>query len=149
MVCVWTSPLTYTRSACLIRLWLAAEPADCVDKMSLSPEWRRRLTLAYLARLARSKRPILLGPWRSEVGFEVLYWLPFLRWWARRYAIDPGRLVTVTRGGAAILYGTAAIDLYRLRSVDTVRLENAYDWQSTKLQKQTYITAWDRTVLRL
>ena len=25
-------------------------------------------------------RPILLGPWRSELGFEVLYWIPFLAW---------------------------------------------------------------------
>ena len=31
--------------------------------------------------VARSSRPILVGPWRSEVGFEVLYWLPYLEAW--------------------------------------------------------------------
>jgi hypothetical protein len=77
-----------------------------------------------------------------------LYFLPFLHWAVKRYQIDPKRLVTVTRGGAAILYNTPAIDLYRLRSVDTVRLENQYDWERTKLQKQTSITQWDRDVLK-
>jgi hypothetical protein len=114
----------------------------------VTPELRRLVTRAYLGRLARSKRPILVGPWRSEVGFEALYWLPFLRWWVKTHQIDPARLVTVTRGGAAILYGTESIDLYRLRSLDAVRLENQYDWQRTNLQKQTEVTAWDRDVMK-
>lgn len=116
--------------------------------MNLSPEWRQRLTHRHLARLARSSRPILVGPWRSEIGFEALYWLPFLRAWARRYQIKPERLVIVSRGGASILYGTQSVDLYRLRSVDTVRMENQYDWQTTKLQKQTRVLPWDLDVLK-
>lgn len=113
----------------------------------MTPELKRAITKAYLKRLALSKKPILLGPWRSEVGFESLYWLPFLRWWAKRYQITPERLVTVTRGGASILYGAQAVDLYRLRSVEAVRLENQYDWQRTKLLKQMAMTPWDRDVL--
>lgn len=77
-----------------------------------------------------------------------MYWIPFLRWFVKAYKVDPKRLVTITRGGASILYGTRSIDLYRLRSVDTVRLENQYDWQRTKLQKQTARTQWDRDVLK-
>lgn len=114
----------------------------------MSPELRRIALRAYLKRLARSKKPILLGPWRSEVGFEVLYWLPLLRWWAKKYQIDPARIVAVTRGGASVLYGTPSVDLYRLRSVEAVRLENQYDWQRTNLQKQIDVTPWDRDVLK-
>lgn len=114
----------------------------------MTPELRRLVVHAFFRRLAASKRPILIGPWRSELGFEGLYWLPFLRWAAQRYALNPSRFVVVSRGGAGILYGTKAIDLFRLRSVDAVRLENAYDWQATKLQKQTRLTAWDKDVLR-
>lgn len=111
-------------------------------------ELRRLAVRAYLRRLSLSNAPILLGPWRSEVGFEGLYWLPFLRWAIKTYGIAPARLVHVTRGGAGVLYGTEGIDLYQLRSVDTVRLENQYDWQRTKLQKQTVMTTWDRHVLK-
>ena len=28
--------------------------------------------------------PIVAGPWLGEVGFELLYWVPFLRWFAER-----------------------------------------------------------------
>ena len=33
-----------------------------------------------LQRIARRDRPIIVGPWVSEVGFELLYWIPFLNW---------------------------------------------------------------------
>jgi hypothetical protein len=112
----------------------------------MSPEQRRLVTRAYLARLRASRAPIILGPWRSEVGFEALYFLPFLKWALK--GINPSRLVTVTRGGAANLYGTAAIDLYKLRDVASVRQENLYDHQTTGLQKQMTCTAWDRDVLK-
>lgn len=95
-----------------------------------------------------SRKPIVVGPWRSEVGFESLYWLPFLRWFVRDYGIDPKRLVVLTRGGASVLYGTSSVDLFRLRSVDAVRLENQYDWQQSKVQKQMRCTQWDRDVLK-
>jgi len=98
-------------------------------------------------RLTRSRTPILIGPWRSEVGFEVLYWLPFLRWLLKD--IDGDRLFVVTRGGALSLYGgLPGLDLYALRSVESVRQENLYDAQTTGLQKQLSVTAWDRDVLK-
>lgn len=114
----------------------------------MSPENRRRLVHLYMLRLAASKKPILVGPWRSEVGFEALYWLPFLRWAIARYKLDLSRFVTVTRGGAAILYGGQSLDLYQLRSVAAVRAENLYDYQVTQQQKQITCTAWDKDVLK-
>lgn len=57
---------------------------------------------------AASGKPIIVGPWLSEVGFELMYWIPFLRW-AQSYAgIDPARLWVVSRGGTAAWYGPLA-----------------------------------------
>jgi hypothetical protein len=54
--------------------------------------------------LGRSDRPIVIGPWLSETGFELLYWIPFLAW-AKTYGrFDPERLVVISRGGAAPWY---------------------------------------------
>ena len=54
--------------------------------------------------LGRSGRPILIGPWLSEAGFELLYWIPFLAW-AKAYGnLDPSQLVVISRGGAASWY---------------------------------------------
>jgi hypothetical protein len=50
----------------------------------------------------------VVGPWRGEVGFELLYWVPFVRWVSERYRIDPSRLIVVSRGGAAAWYGSVA-----------------------------------------
>src|SRR5207237_7231339 len=52
--------------------------------------------------------PIMVGPWLSEVGYEALYWVPFVRWFARQYEVDPSRLVAVSRGGVSAWYADVA-----------------------------------------
>jgi hypothetical protein len=51
----------------------------------------------------RREGDVIVGPWTGEVGFELLYWIPFLNWLAGQ---GPGgrRLVVVSRGGAAMWY---------------------------------------------
>jgi len=61
-----------------------------------------------IARVARGRGPIIAGPWLSEVGFEVLYWVPFLRWFQDRYRVDADRIVAMSRGGVAEWYGDIA-----------------------------------------
>ncbi len=97
-----------------------------------------------------AKRPILLGPWRSELGFEALYWMPFLRWLSGQVKGFDQRACVVTRGGLAPLYANVAshgYDLYAVRDVKDVRRENLKDYQKTALQKQTAITDWDTQAL--
>jgi hypothetical protein len=54
--------------------------------------------------LGRSDKPVIVGPWLSETGFELLYWIPFLAW-AKAYGnLDPERLIVISRGGAAPWY---------------------------------------------
>lgn len=97
------------------------------------------------SRAARSTRPILIGPFRSELGFEVLYWLPLIQAWRHRYQIDPQRLIVVSRGGAGAWYGAGrSIDLYDLASVEECRIQAKLDRAETHLEKQTRITAFDR-----
>src|SRR5690606_3605400 len=45
-----------------------------------------------LDRIASGRGPIVVGPWTSEVGFELLYWIPFVHWFARSRGIAPSRL---------------------------------------------------------
>jgi len=63
---------------------------------------------AAVRELASSEGPILAGPWLSEVGHELLYWLPFLHWACER---EPGlseRLIAVSRGGVRSWYADVA-----------------------------------------
>jgi hypothetical protein len=59
---------------------------------------------AEIEALAANGRPIVLGPWFSEVGFETLYWLPFLHWVKAALRLEPDRLIAVSRGGVQSWY---------------------------------------------
>jgi hypothetical protein len=70
-----------------------------------------------IAQLAQGKTPIIVGPWLAEVGYEVLYWIPFLRWFQDAYGIPSDRLVVVSRGGMESAYAGIAgryVDLFDL-----------------------------------
>ena len=54
--------------------------------------------------LTRGSHPVIVGPWLSEVGYETLYWIPFLRWVRDAFRLDPARVVAVSRGGVASWY---------------------------------------------
>lgn len=120
---------------------------------SASPEARHAAVTAFIAELNADRNPILLGPWRSELGFEVSYWTPFLHHLASHVKDFDKRAAVVTRGGLAPLYRTVAsqgYDLYALRSVADVRRENLYDThvrQQGKTIKQMVPTEWDDQVL--
>jgi hypothetical protein len=47
---------------------------------------------------------LVAGPWLAEVGYEVLYWVPFLRWVTDRFRVPPERLTVVSRGGCQHWY---------------------------------------------
>jgi hypothetical protein len=56
--------------------------------------------------------PVIVGPFAGEVGYELLYWLPFVRRTFRERKIDPARVIVMTRGGAGAWYrGTADREL--------------------------------------
>jgi hypothetical protein len=118
-----------------------------------SPEQRTAAVQGLIAELNADRAPILCGPWRSEVGFEVSYWEPFLRFLSTKVADFDKRAAIITRGGLAPLYAHCAsqgYDLYALRSVEDVRRENLYDAkfrQDGKTIKQLVQTEWDADVL--
>jgi hypothetical protein len=61
-------------------------------------------TKEMITMLGRQDRPIIVGPWLTEAGFELLYWIPFLAW-AKAYAsLRDDQLIVVSRGGAAPWY---------------------------------------------
>jgi hypothetical protein len=59
--------------------------------------------------IAARGRLLVAGPWVSEVGFETLYWVPFLHWVKAAFRLEPDRIVAVSRGGVGSWYdGVAA-----------------------------------------
>jgi hypothetical protein len=63
----------------------------------LAPELE--LLRAEVGRLADRGNPIIVGPFMAEVGFELLYWIPLVRWAVAKFPALQGRLTVVSRGG--------------------------------------------------
>jgi hypothetical protein len=53
-----------------------------------------------LEQIAQTNRPVLVGPWLDDAGLEVLYWAPFIRWFARHFLVPRERIHVISRGGA-------------------------------------------------
>ena len=99
-------------------------------------EWRIERDIAAVA---RGRQPIIAGPWLSEVGFEVLYWIPFLRWFEDRYRVDRERVIVVSRGGVA--------EWYRDVAAGYVEMFDHVDPDTSGGQKQTTPGALDSDLI--
>lgn len=110
--------------------------------------WRRPAWRAYVELLKRTDWPILCGPWRGEVGFEVLYWIPFVKQ-LQKEGIAPERIIPIGRGGSAGWYGfPQGFELYGMRTPQQVRLENRLHWMKTGFLKQHRVSAFDAAVAK-
>jgi hypothetical protein len=128
----------------------------------VAPRRIRRAASAFLAR-RRSERlsrelaamatrgvPIVAGPWLGEVGFELLYWVPFLRWCAERLGVDPQRFMVVSRGGTEAWYRPFAAcyaDVFEQVSPERFREQHEARVRDRGEQKQTTVSAFDRDVI--
>jgi hypothetical protein len=113
---------------------------------ALSARTRHRLS-----RLAAGGRPIVAGPYLGEVGFELLYWIPFLRWFAEEFDLGPERLVAVSRGGAASWYAHVAsryCDVFEVIDPAEFKQRNLQRVRELGEQKQIAVTAFDEEIVR-
>ncbi len=104
-----------------------------------------------LTRMARSGKPIVVGPWLSETGFELLYWIPFLNW-AKSYGnFRDDRLIVVSRGGCSTWYRhmtTNYHDVFDFYTPEEFRTRNDQRiLQQGGLQKHVEIADFDQEIL--
>lgn len=116
-----------------------------VDAVTYARGTERRLRAA-----ASSGTPVVCGPWLSEIGFEVLYWIPMLRRELARHEIPPEQVVCVSRGGAdpwyADLCGRYA-DALDHHTPEEVKASQGERVAELGHQKQTAPTSFERRVL--
>ncbi|MBA3271468.1 MAG: hypothetical protein H0T71_13245 [Acidobacteria bacterium] len=104
-----------------------------------------------LMRLSRSSRPILVGPWLTETGFELLYWIPFLHWAKTFGNLRDDRLVVVSRGNTTSWYQhltTNYVDVFDFFTQDEFRERNdqRIEQQGGQL-KHVDVTDFDKDIL--
>jgi hypothetical protein len=121
------------------------------DDHVLAPYRMERHIKHALAREASGSRPLIVGPWTSEVGYEALYWLPFLAWAADRYGVQPDRVIALSRGGTRPWYGGIAnqyVEIFDLVEPAEFARQAASRRESGD-QKQLALSGFDRELIRL
>jgi len=100
--------------------------------------------------MAERAGPIVAGPWLGEVGFELLYWIPFLRWFTGRFGIGPERLVVISRGGTASWYRSLSshyFDAFDDVTPEMFRQQHDDRVRTIGEQKQRRVAAFDDTLV--
>lgn len=105
-----------------------------------------------IRQVAAGTTPIVAGPWLAEVGYEVLYWIPFLRWFCDAHRIPRERLVVLSRGGMEPLYREFAsryVDIFDLTTPERLAAGNQARRaeQEGGGQKQSAASALDEALI--
>jgi hypothetical protein len=115
-------------------------------------ERRLEASVMTLLRASRDRR-IVAGPWLGEVGWELLYWIPLLRWCVNRWPDLKDRLVVVSRGGVKDWYAGISdtyLDLGEIYDAKAFasRLTGDRRWQAERglSMKQSVETPWGREI---
>jgi hypothetical protein len=92
---------------------------------------------AEFERLTAGGRPVIVGPFTGEVGFELLYWIPLLRWGLREFPELRSRVTYVSRGGVEPWIadlGVTYVDILSVSSPEEVLHHKVADKQRTSTQ---------------
>jgi hypothetical protein len=108
-------------------------------------EFARERALKRMQQLARREGPVLVGPWTGEVGFELLYWAPFVRWAVAKFGIDPKRITILSRGGTESWYGIAGA---RYQDVFDLATQEEFRAHTEEAKKQRRVRLFDRNLIR-
>ena len=118
----------------------ALERAGRLDEQGVdSRRFARRIE-----QMLRHDRSIVVGPWTGEVGFELLYWVPFVRWAITTYGIAPERVVVISRGGVRSWY--EGLGHRYEETFDHVSIDE-YRGATERAKKQRHVGAFDAEVL--
>jgi hypothetical protein len=117
---------------------------------ALSREARLRRARVRLDADIRSSRALVVGPFLGEVGYELLYWRPYVLRLLRSHRVDPARVTVVGRGGSGAWYAEYAgnaVDAFDLMPPDDVRQGGEVRMLRTGQRKQVDVDELDRELL--
>jgi ABC-type multidrug transport system ATPase subunit len=103
-----------------------------------------------VAQAWRSNQPIIIGPYLSDVGFELLYWRPFIAWMHEEFGPRSAPVVSVSRGRVADWYAGLSsdyIDVCDLVPFDLFQRRNRERIRETGSWKQKVVSDFDRELL--
>ena len=59
------------------------------------------ITHGSVEQISQKYKYVIIGPWISEIGFEILYWIPYLK---KKYKFTNQQIIVISRGGVSHWY---------------------------------------------
>jgi len=94
---------------------------------------------------------VVIGPWLSEIGFELLYWIPWLNSLKKVLELPADRIVAISRGGADAWYGDICgryIDIFDFMSAEELKQRQEQRIAASGGQKHMGLSELDEYILR-
>tara|TARA_B100001123_G_scaffold116805_1_gene136003 strand:- start:1145 stop:2977 length:1833 start_codon:yes stop_codon:yes gene_type:complete len=126
---------------------IIARARRSLERSRIGPVVEERIAEAW-----RSTRPIVVGPYLSDVGFELLYWRPFVAWMSQRFGKRTAPVIAVSRGRVGDWYAGIAthyVDVCDLVDFDSFLTRNRQRVRATGSWKQKVVADFDRELLDL
>ena len=108
------------------------------EKIGLIPERLKNIKSEY----------VLFGPWTSEIGFELLYWIPYLK---KNFKLENKKIIIISRGGVENWYKFSNYYKYfnLLDLVSSSEIKNHFDIKkSIGGQKQFFLEDFDKKIIQ-
>lgn len=108
------------------------------EKIGLIPERLKNIKSEY----------VLFGPWTSEIGFELLYWIPYLK---KNFKLENKKIIIISRGGVENWYKFSNYYKYfnLLDLVSSSEIKNHFDIKkSIGGQKQFFFEDFDKKIIQ-
>ena len=143
LVLRWRPAKGFVKKYMVPRVMSRMNPDEPTEEMVAIPR--------VIDKMHKIDRPLIVGPWLSEVGFELLYWLPFLNWVKTYREFDQERMIIVSRGGVASWYrniGNHYVDVFDFFTPEQLKKRNEEQIASGQM-KQRAFTDFEREVVKL
>jgi hypothetical protein len=108
-------------------------------------------TLRRIRQMVKSGAPVVVGPWLSEVGFELQYWIPFLQWVNENMNLPRERVIALSRGGVASWYSCVAdryVEIFDHFDARSFRDKNFSRMREAGGQKHSGVSTFDQEIVR-
>ena len=95
-------------------------------------------------------QPLILGPYLSDVGFELLYWRPFVAWMRDRFGARTAPVVAISRGRVGDWYAGLAseyVDVCDLVEFATYQERNQERIRDSGTVKQRVVSDFEQGLL--
>jgi len=129
----------------VVRRWRRAERhQEMIAKLLAERRVLRQI------RATAVRGPLFVGPWLSEVGYETLYWVPFLKWVQQRFELDSRDLIAISRGGVQSWYEGIAdtyVELFDAMTPEDFNRRNQSRQSEGATHKQMGLSSLDQELL--